>query len=107
MSIASAKKPSWDRFSEEDQGVVICTRDLLGEMPMKDKRIESKNRRAEPSDHNAGLIPMKGEGKDRLEQEKLQTPEQFCKGLSQAKEEPLNPRRSMKGAPLQLSQASL
>lgn len=107
MSIASVKKPPWDRSSEEDQGVVICTRDLLGEMPVKDERTESKDRGAEPSDHNAGLIPVKGEGKDRLEQEKLQTPEQFCQGLSQAKEEPLNPRRSMKGATLQVSQASL
>ena len=107
MSIARAKKPPWDRPSEEDQEAVIRTRDLLGEMPVKDKRIESKKRRAEPSDHNAGLIPMKGEGKDRLEQEKLQTPEQFCKVLSQAKEESLNPRLFMKGAPPQVGQASL
>ena len=34
--------------------MVICTRDLLGEMPVKDERIESKDRGAEPSDHNAG-----------------------------------------------------
>ena len=85
---------------------MICTRDLLGEMPVKGKRIESKNRWAEPSDHNAGLIPMKGEGKDRLEQEKLQTPEQFCKGLSQAREESLNPRLFMKGTPPQVGLAS-
>lgn len=67
MSIASAEKTFWDRSSEEGREEVICTRDLLGEMPVKDKRIESKNRWEEPSDHGAGLIPMKGEGKDRLE----------------------------------------
>ena len=36
MSIARAKKPPWDRPSEEDQEAVIRTRDLLGETPVKD-----------------------------------------------------------------------
>ena len=36
-------------------------------MSVKDKGIKNKSRWEEPSDHNAGLIPVKGEGKERLE----------------------------------------
>lgn len=48
------------------QDEIGCTGDLLGEMPVKDKGIESRSRWGEPSDRNAGLILMKGERKEIL-----------------------------------------
>ena len=36
------------------------TRDLLGEMSVKEKRGGGERGQAEPSDHSAGLTPVKG-----------------------------------------------
>lgn len=62
---AIAKKPYWIDPLSRCQDEVGGTRDLLGETPVKEKGIESRSRWREPSDHNAGLILMKGEKKER------------------------------------------
>ena len=53
------------------------TRDLLGEMSVKEKRGGGERGQAEPSDHSAGLTPVKGETERSTGEKKPQITEHF------------------------------
>lgn len=49
------------------QNGIRCAKDILGGKPMKNKGTGRRKRHGKPSDHTAGLKPVKGKEEERIQ----------------------------------------